>query len=373
MAKAKEQKYTPRSDGRYHTRIRTGEHDDNGRAISIPLYAASSAKLEKLIIDTKVDLKNGTYKKPDEVTVESYAEKWLKTYKSNKSTNTKQMYAWIVKGHIIPKIGTKRLVDVTHSDIQWIINDMGSKRRTCEQIMLTLRQIIKAAIRDDIIKKSPCEDIELPAKTKSEKRALTDKEVEAMKKCDFTEKESAFVGLLYYFGLRREEVIALMRNDFDFEKKTLTISRAIVFDVNKAVVKDTKSQAGKRELVIPDAFLSEIQSYISTIDGLYLFTKSDGGLISKVAFRLLFDAIRNKINAKMGGNEKIKATDLTAYTFRHNYCTLLYYSGISTKKAAELMGHKDIQMIMRIYAHLDEQKEKTEEKINTMFDKKIAL
>lgn len=55
---------------------------------------------------------------------------------------------------------------------------------------------------------------------------------------------------------------------------------------------------------------------------------------------------------------------LTAHIFRHNYCTMLYYSGISQKKAVELMGHADLKMIMEVYAHLDEEKEAVQEKLN---------
>lgn len=43
---------------------------------------------------------------------------------------------------------------------------------------------------------------------------------------------------------------------------------------------------------------------------------------------------------------------------------MLYYSGISQKKAVELMGHSDLKMIMEVYAHLDEQKEAVRDKIN---------
>lgn len=57
--------------------------------------------------------------------------------------------------------------------------------------------------------------------------------------------------------------------------------------------------------------------------------------------------------------------DLTAHIFRHNYATMLYYSGISLKKAAALMGHSDTKMIMEVYSHLDEQKEQTETKLNS--------
>lgn len=57
-------------------------------------------------------------------------------------------------------------------------------------------------------------------------------------------------------------------------------------------------------------------------------------------------------------------TGLTAHIFRHNYATMLYYSGISIKKAAALMGHSSTKMIMEVYSHLDEEKEQTLEKLD---------
>ena len=63
------------------------------------------------------------------------------------------------------------------------------------------------------------------------------------------------------------------------------------------------------------------------------------------------------------------ADTLTAYTFRHNYATMLYYSDIKPKMAAKLMGHKDTTMILRIYAHLDEEREMADVKLNKVFSK----
>ena len=62
---------------------------------------------------------------------------------------------------------------------------------------------------------------------------------------------------------------------------------------------------------------------------------------------------------------------LTAHIFRHNYATLLYYSNVSLKKAAKLMGHNGVEMIMRIYAHLDEEREQTAEKLDNMFKREV--
>lgn len=59
---------------------------------------------------------------------------------------------------------------------------------------------------------------------------------------------------------------------------------------------------------------------------------------------------------------------ITALTFRHDFATKLYYSGISRKNAVEIMGHSGIQMIEKVYAALDAKKENSEEKIDEMFD-----
>ncbi len=62
------------------------------------------------------------------------------------------------------------------------------------------------------------------------------------------------------------------------------------------------------------------------------------------------------------------ARRITALTFRHDFATKLYYSGISRKKAVEIMGHSGFQMIEKVYAALDAKKENSEEKIDEMFD-----
>lgn len=52
----------------------------------------------------------------------------------------------------------------------------------------------------------------------------------------------------------------------------------------------------------------------------------------------------------------IKATDLTPYVFRHEYTTILYYSGIDIKETARMMGHEFTKLILEVYAELDAKK-----------------
>ena len=148
----------------------------------------------------------------------------------------------------------------------------------------------------------------------------------------------------------------------------LNISRAVVFDKNTAVIKSTKSYAGERSIDIPSESVDFLKDYINGITGLYLFTKNNGELITKSSYDKMWSNIIRKMNlAVQSDSEKkmgINPISITSHYFRHNYCTLLYYSGLTIGKAVELMGHADYKMIMEIYKHLDDEKENTSDKIN---------
>ena len=109
--------------------------------------------------------------------------------------------------------------------------------------------------------------VTLPKRHKAEKRALTELEKKAIKTADFTMQEKAFVLLLFYFGLRRGECLALTKADIDLKKKTLTVNKTVVFDKNTPTIKDgAKSDAGNRILPIPDSAESFLRDFLRSVD-----------------------------------------------------------------------------------------------------------
>lgn len=149
------------------------------------------------------------------------------------------------------------------------------------------------------------------------------------------------------------------------------MNKTVIFDKNTPAIKNgTKSDAGNRTLPIPESIEPFLKEFLQSVDSFYLFKGKNTETLSKTQYVKMWERIIKKMNAavttdkeKEIGAEPI--TRLTAHIFRHNYCTMLYYSGISQKKAVELMGHSDIKMIMEVYAHLDEKKEAVQEKLNT--------
>ena len=302
----------------------------------------------------------------DSILFSTYAQRWLVNTKGILSLNTKRMYKETLDRHIIPEIGDLYFSEITLQDLQKIISDRADKYETCNKIKLTLRQIFEAAMEDDLVKKINTKKLVLPPKPQKEKRPLTKAETEAVFKADLPDAQNIFLKLLYYTGIRREEALALEASDFDFDESSLRINKVIVFDENTPVLKpQAKTSAGNRKIPIPEVFKPDLKKYIdSHAKILFDQARNPGQYMSKSSYNKFWKSITAAL-----GVVTPSAESLTAHMFRHNYATLLYYSDVSPKMAAKLLGHEGTQMIMEIYAHLDESRENTSEKLNTMFEK----
>lgn len=343
----------------YEKKVTLGR-DENGTPVRKSFTGRTIAELNARIEDAKRTWEQ-MYSN-DSILFSYYARKWLSTAKAVKSINTRQMYTNAIEKHIIPAIGDLYFSEITLSDLQEIINERAEKYETCNKIRLTLRQIYAAAA-DEGIKGASVKvgKLALPPKKDTEKRALTEAEKTALFSAGFNDEQRVFTHLLYFTGLRREEALALEVGDVDFERNVVNVRRTIVFDKNTPVVKDSaKSSAGRRAVPIPGDFIEELKEYVGTCNKLLFPMPTRPGEYMSLSSYVKF---WNGIVAALIPYAP-EAESLTAHIFRHNYATMLYYSEISLKKAAALMGHSNTQMIMQVYAHLDDEKENAADKLS---------
>ncbi len=358
-------KYTKGKDGRYQTKVWDGTYKEGGAKHYIPVYSTkSSADLERMVDDIKRSVADRSYVAPCDDTFLAYARQWRTIYKAVRSENTKAMYNNIIEKHMIALKGLK-LQDVNHSHFQMLINTNVDQPRTCQQIAITFKQIIRAAIKD---KKLPaadyndiCSDIDMPKYVPNEKRPLTPEEKEAVKVADFTPMEKAFVYLIFGTGLRRGEALAQTIFTVNLKKGKsgeVFVGQAVAFKVNDPYIKSTKNEK-TRSVPIPAFARDYLELYVKSIPGPYLFTKRDGNMMTKSSYDKMWASIINKINRAAGGSDELQVVfDLTAHVFRHNFCTSLCYKipEISIKKIAQLMGDTE-KMVLEVYNHIMDEKE----------------
>lgn len=319
-------------------------YDKQGNRIRKHITAKSKIELEAKVYDTKRKFEDTPHYSL--ISFYDYSRKWLDTYKSSREIATKEMYEVALRK--TKDIYARKLVDVKSIDLQMIINKNANHPDACQKLVLFLNQVFKRAVKDQIIKISPAEDLELPEKEKTEERGLTEDEKKKIKEAKLTDMERIYVGLLFYLGLRPQEAFPLMISDFDFKENIVKIRKAVTYQNNKAVVKPTKTYIA-RNVPIPSVFLKEVKLYIQRIakeNRLYLLSV-DSELITKSQRRTLWAKIKKKAGID---------TDLHPYNFRHNFCCECYYRGLTVLKTAELMGTSP-EMVMKVYAHLDNKKE----------------
>ena len=143
--------------------------------------------------------------------------------------------------------------------------------------------------------------------------------------------------LLFYAGLRISELLGLTVNDFDSEKKTISITK----QYNHNHFCDPKTKASRRTITLSnipyDALqgLLDIVTYNSSSDRLFY-------LINASNLRRAIDS-----TCRISDLKRIRLHDL-----RHSCAALLSESDIPLKKMQKYMGHSKVSTTMDYYGHV---------------------
>lgn len=101
----------------------------------------------------------------------------------------------------------------------------------------------------------------------------------------------------------------------------ISVSKALCFDGNNAYIKEPKSQRCYMRVSMPGSLSEFLQAY-TQVSGYNLITKRDGNLITESSYVKMWKSIKKKIDNSLGAGV---SKNLTAHSFRHNYCTRLFY------------------------------------------------
>lgn len=356
-----------RKDGRYATSVTVG-YDDTGKRILVTVYGRTKSELELNKAQIMLDVKKKIYVKDKSVTFGEYSKKWLK--KKNVEIADVSMYDEMLRLHTAD-LDDLPLTEITQDDCQDLINKVKDKPRTCQKIKITLNQVFESAIQANLMYRNPSKGISLPKYRSKPKRPLTASEKVLLDACVFTQREQMYIDLIRYYGLRKEEALALKKEDFDFEAETIQIRHATKFVGNTPTEKETKNGEERTLFMLPGNRL-EFMAFIISCDDSdpHIFRSlSVPGWITHQSFRCMYDSIMDKMRKKAKELNIEPPQNLTSHIFRHGYATDLYYAGVGLKDAQYLLGHKTASVTMNIYTHLDKKQTDARKKLQEYYQK----
>ena len=351
-----------RPDGRYQLSVMVG-YRDNGKPKRKIVYGKTQKEVNEKANELRAQANMGI-KIDSNITVSEWASTWLKTYKGGVEYNTWKMYDITIRNMIDPYLGDIKLKELKTAHMQKVVNDNAQKLRSLEIFKITMHQILEQAILNDLTVKNPTKGLKLPTKNKAaSKRALTNEEMQKIKKAELDARTRCFVFLLLYTGIRRGEALALTKNDVDFDSGIISINKNLIMKGNVSEIKDSpKTASGFRTIPILEPLKEILEQHINSIETDLLFTTQKGETITQTSYRRMWQKFEKAIGTK----------EITAHIFRHNFATILYNAGVDMKSAQQILGHSNINVTLDIYTHLDAQnKQNAADKLNlhlTKFD-----
>lgn len=275
-----------------------------------------------------------------------YGEKWFQLYhQPNVKPNTAKNTHSLLKKHIYPALGSKTLDRITFDDIQAFYNSKKSlSRSTNEKLRIALTAIFNNAMEDGLIKLNVMSSSRYTISKKRTKRdALSRSDaVDILRQVPLLKTEDRpFIMLPLLTGMRRGECLGLLWDDIDFQKKLITVDRAITFDGNQPVIDKPKSEAGYRQIPL----LPDLESFLMNYprNGPYII--GGNAPITEQTYQRTWDRIRKTIDTH----------GATAHVFRHTFATFAE-PHTDVKNLQAIMGHSDIKTTMNRYTHKQEER-----------------
>ena len=181
-------------------------------------------------------------------------------------------------------------------------------------------------------------------------------------------------------GCRIGEILGLRWEDIDYEKRIISINHNLTYypvgedRASENHISTPKTEAGMRTIpmldTVKDAFemIWEEQKENgwtdAEIDGMtgFVFCNRYGNIMNAQSVNRAIKRISSAYNAteeveaKKEHREPVLLPDFSAHSLRHTFCTRLCERETNLKIIQSIMGHKDIQTTMDIYAEATEEK-----------------
>ena len=145
--------------------------------------------------------------------------------------------------------------------------------------------------------------------------------------------------MLYWCGIREGELLALTPADFDFQKRTVSITKSYQRIHGQDLITTPKTPKSVRVVQMPQFLCDEIQDYLKQLYGI----ESNDRIFPITKSYLHREMDRG---CKQTGVKRIRIHDL-----RHSHISLLIDMGFTALAIADRVGHESVDITYR-YAHL---------------------
>lgn len=349
------------------------------------VYGATEAEATNKLVQMQARSAQGIPAEATGWTVEKFLTYWLEhIVKPSKKPKTTQGYEVIVRVHLVPALGRKRLNKLGAGDVRLFLQRLrhtclcclhgtdarrpeGERRcctmgRCCEslpsprlvqQAHAVLRNALQAAVREELLQRNVAKLVQVSTPAYEVNRGLTVDQARKLLVASRADRLHALYVLALYLGLRRGELLGLRWEDIDLEAGVLEVRRTLQRVAGELRAVLPKTRTSRRTVPLIGLCVEALKAHCERQDQEaknagtdwqdtgYVFTTTTGTPIEPDNLRRSWYPLRKAI-----GLDTMRFHDL-----RHSCVTLLLDLGAPPHIVRDIVGHADIGVTMTIYAH----------------------
>lgn len=307
----------------------------------------------------------------DMVTLDAYLDHWLELQRTRVQPSTWNEYEGTTRRYLKPRVGDRRLCEITHHDITQLYHDLltsGGLRGkplaliTVQRIAAVFHKTFEDAVRTDLIEANPCAKATLPRidlrEGPKDLRVWTAEQLRSFLDAERDRPLWPLWVVAAGTGMRRGEILGLRWHDVDPQRRALTVRRALSVATGQARLKVPKTNQA-RTITIGPAVVHAIELRRAAQEREaanqppvtqppdsrswnLVFTEPDGGHIQP---QKVTDTWREAVRDSPYPNIRF-------HDVRHSHASLLLEAGVSPQVVSARLGHSNIQTTLDIYAEV---------------------
>ncbi len=347
------------------------------------VYGRTREEVHRKAQDLLRARRDGTPVPDGRLTVADYLTEWLaEVVKVQRRPKTYQGYEGVVRLHLIPGLGKKRLARLTAREVRTFVADVRTACQCCrhgwdakraeprccaageccsallstrmvQSIHAVLRNALEDAVREELIPRNVAKLVRVATPTYTVGRGLSVKDARLLLRLSREDRLHALYVLALTLGLRRGELLGLHWVNVDLDAGALEVVWNLQRVGGELRLVPPKTRHSLRTVPLPELCLAALREHRKQqmgerlaaggrwVESGLVFTTSIGSPIEPDNLRRSWYPLR-----EAAGIGAVRFHDL-----RHTCVTLLLDLGVPPHIVQEIVGHADTGVTMTIYAH----------------------
>ena len=348
----KEGSISRRPNGHWRAQVST----ENGRRISHDF--ATRIEAQAWLRNMQNQLEQGYDYAGGKTSLANYLAAWLVTSRLSLRKKTADQYERIINKHIVPRIGSIALKDLSLSRIEQFYGELLLANvgiRSVRVIHSILHRALNKAVKYDLVVKNPAHGAALPKYKQAEMKYLDESQVPVFLVAASGSPYEALYYLAITTGMRQGELFGLQWSDLHWNDALLYVQRQSQRAAGKGHwFEEPKTRAGKRIIKLGESTMQKLrehrerQQWQKAFAGErwqeydLIFPSSVGTPGDPSNLRKDFLGILDR-----AGLPKIRFHDL-----RHTAASLMLNRNIPAIVVSKRLGHAKPSTTLDIYGHL---------------------